>query len=829
VSSVMPVGREVARFQLLRELGRGAQATVWLAHDPRLDREVAVKLLSADADESTRSEWLNEARAVSRLTHPNIVPVFEADEFDGQPYLVFEYVPGPTLSEQRRKRPSLPARDAVALLLGVLDALAAAHEQGIVHRDLKPSNILLGNDGRPRVMDFGIAARVAPGAGRSGRGTSVPQWGAGLIVGTPGYMSPEAARGESPMPAMDVFSAGVLLGELLAGAPLMRESDPYRAIARVQTEDLLLPAQVKVDDCLRGIVQRALARDSAARYDSARSMHAALSAWLTPQEIAVAGKGGDSHATLDFLLRRMRHKTDFPALSSSVVRIQRVATSETESLASLSDEILKDVALTNKLLRMVNTVQFSSAAGGGISTVSRAVALVGFAGIRNMALSVILLEHMGDKGHAAQLKEEFLRALMAGTLAGDLTPVARESEEVFLAAMFQNLGRLLTEYYFQEEALQIRQRLAQGPSTPAAREAAAHKILGLGFDDLGAGVAKSWGLPDTLQRALRMPTGEVPSRAVDRRADQGVERMRWMARGANALTDAMLGADGEAQATALKEVAEAYAPALGLQPRDILSTAQAARTRLSGLAQAMGVHVAPGAPARRLLEDTAAPKAAAQRADDRTLVVVGTDRAGAASGAAPGASSGASPVASPGAPLAAEVLAARMARLNDGLDAVRLAVAQRSLRLNEVLNLVLETLQQALDLRCVVFCLRDPRSGLLLGRVALGKGSTDICSAFRIAPDAKASTDLFAAICAKGADLLIADSKTVANRLPPWYRQRVNAASFLLLPMLVKGQAIGLIYADKTEAGTLKVDEAELALVRGLRDQAVAAFAKGSA
>ncbi|MDP3612684.1 MAG: protein kinase, partial [Rubrivivax sp.] len=375
-----PVGRELARFQLLRELGRGAQATVWLAHDPRLDREVAVKLLSADADATTRHEWLNEARAVSRLTHPNIVPVFEADEFDGQPYLVFEYVPGPTLHEQRRQRPSLPAREAATLVMGVLDALAAAHEQGIVHRDLKPSNILLGGDGRARVMDFGIAARVVPGGRRS---ASAPPSGDGLIVGTPGYMSPEAARGETPMPVMDVFSAGVLLGELLAGAPLMRENDPYRAIARVQTEDLLLPAHVKVDDTLRGIVQRALARDSAARYDSARSMHAALAAWLTPQEAAAAGT--DSHATLDFLLRRMRHKTDFPALSSSVVRIQRVAMSETESLASLTGEILKDVALTNKLLRMVNTVHFTSAAGGGISTVSRAVALVGFAGIRNMA------------------------------------------------------------------------------------------------------------------------------------------------------------------------------------------------------------------------------------------------------------------------------------------------------------------------------------------------------------------------------------------------------------------------------------------------------------
>ncbi|MDE2147972.1 MAG: HDOD domain-containing protein, partial [Burkholderiales bacterium] len=529
----------LGRFELLRELGRGAQARVWLAHDPRLQREVALKLLEPAADAVAVSEWLGEARAVSRLTHPNVVPVFEADEHQGRSYLVFEYVEGPTLAQARRGRGPMPPTEAVALMLGVLDALAAAHAQGLVHRDLKPSNILLGADGRARVMDFGIAARVSQQDGR--------------IVGTPGYMSPEAARGLAPQPAMDVFAAGVLLGELLQGAPLLRETDPMRAIERVQHEDLALAAAAAVDDTLRGIVQRALARDPRARYDSARSMHAALAAWARPAE--PAADSGAGHATLEFLLRRMRHKTDFPALSAAVVRIQRVATSETESLASLSDEILKDVALTNKLLRMVNTAQFTAVAGGGIATVSRAVALVGFAGIRNMALSLVLLEHMNDKAHAAQLKDEFLRALMAGavadSLAGELSAVAREGEEAFLAAMFQNLGRLLTEFYFPEEALQIRQQLAGNDSPGPAREAVSRRVLGLGFEDLGAGVARAWGLPEPLQRALRAPGGEVPSRPVSRGADGAVERLRWLGRCANALADAWLVPDAQAQTAAV--------------------------------------------------------------------------------------------------------------------------------------------------------------------------------------------------------------------------------------------------------------------------------------
>ena len=798
-AAVKGYGR-LARFELQRELGRGAQARVWLAHDPRLDREVALKLLDPSADAVAVSEWLHEARAVSRLSHPNIVPVFEADEHDGQPYLVFEYVEGPTLSQARRGKPSMPAREAVELLLGVLDALAAAHEMGIVHRDLKPSNILLGRDGRARVMDFGIAARVAPPDRR--RGAAAPA-GDGRIMGTPGYISPEAARGEAPVPAMDVFAAGVLLGELLAGAPLMRETDPYRAVERVQREDMVLPASAKVDATLRGVVQRALTRDIASRYDSARSMHTALRAWLKPED-AADPEAGSSHATLEFLLRRMRHKTDFPALSSSVVRIQRVAASETDSLKKLSDEILKDVALTNKLLRMVNTAHFTSVAGEGIGTVSRAVALVGFAGIRNMALSVVLLEHMHDKAHAAVLKEEFLRALMAGTLADELTTTAREGEEAFLGAMFQNLGRLLTECYLPEEAVQIRQALGADHTSPGSvlqREAAAKRVLGLGLDELGCGVAKAWGLPDSLQRVLRQPEGEAPARAVER----GPERQRWLARSANAIADAMLSSDGEAQAAAVQRVAELYAPALGLQVRDIVSATYTTRGHLKALAQAMGVHVSPGAPARRLLEAT--------QVMDASLT---------------GAGSVVGPVDMATLMLPATASPAHGAMLQ-ALEEVRAAVAGNSMRLSDVLPKVLNTMYEAMDFRCVVLCLREPGHNRLLGRVGLGQGAAEVRAAFRIQPDAHAVVDLFAWLCAKGADLMVADAKTVAARLPAWYRQNVNAPTFLLLPLMLKGQPIGLIYADKAVAGSIVLGEGELVLLRALRDQAALAFAKGQA
>jgi eukaryotic-like serine/threonine-protein kinase len=777
-------GKRIGRFELLRTLGRGAQATVWLGYDARLDREVAIKLL--DPHSADLQSWLNEARAVSRLNHPNIVPVFEADTVESQPMLVFEFVDGGTLSEARRGKGPMPPRDAGALMIGVLDALAVAHAQGIVHRDLKPSNLLLAKDGRARVMDFGIAERVAGG-------------GDGRIAGTPGYMSPEAARGEKPAPQMDVFAAGMLLGELLSGMPLLRERDPYRAIHRVQHEDFAVPASIRIDDSLRAIVARAVARDPRQRYDGAASFRDALQAWLNPEEAGDAAAGG-GHGTLEFLLRRMKHKRDFPALGESIVRIQQLTSSDTESLAALSAEILKDVALTNKLLRMVNTVHFANAGAGNISTISRAVALVGFAGIRNMALSVMLLEHMQDQGHASAIKEEFLRSLMAGTLAAELTPSPREAEETFIGSMFQNLGRMLNEYYFPEEAQQVRQLLKKDRSSKA-RDKAAVQVLGLTLQDLGVGVAKSWGLPESLQKMMQQPVGDPPARPVDK----GLERQRWVGRIANEISDAMLSDEREAIETRITRLAEGFAPALALPPKQVLAAAEASRTRLAALADALGLHVQPDAPASRLL---AAPPAA----DPDTLAPHQLAATGFAT------LEDATLRVEPRVP-ASEVLAA-------GVQDITNSMVADNFKLNEVLRMVLETMFRALSFHRVVFCLRDPKTETLVGRFGLGDRVAELAPAFRIPLKPTGTPDLFSAICGKAMDTLIADA-TVANiapRLPAWYRQQVAAPTFLLLPLAMKGNTVALIYADKARAGGIEVQEKELALLRTLRNQAVMAF-----
>jgi len=802
----------LGRFELRRVLGRGAQAAVWLAFDARLEREVALKLLNRNAGSAAVSEWLHEARAVSRLKHPHIVPVFEADEHDGQSCLVFEFVDGPTLAELLRQRGALPPHEAVGLMLGVLDALRVAHESGIVHRDLKPSNVLVDADGRARVMDFGIAARVSD-ADRHAR----------LIVGTPGYMSPEAARGEPPAPAMDLFAIGAMLAEMLSGQPLLRERDPHRAIHRVTHEDMVLPEAMPstVDDALRAIVQRAIAREPSHRPASAAEMHRALQQWLQPA--SEQGAPAAASSTIDFLLRRMRHKADFPALSDSMSRIQRVANGEHENLNSLSAEILKDVALTNKLLRLVNTAHFSQAGGGSISTVSRAVALVGFAGIRNMALSLVLLEHMHDRAHAQQLKEDFLRSLMAGSLAGELCTNARDREEAFIGAMFQNLGRLLTEFYFPEEAQQIRRLTSASPGPsgrlPPSEQTASTRVLGVTFEELGIAVAKSWGLPEGLQQSMRRPAGDPPARP----AARGPEAVRWLGAAANDVVDALLESDPKDAARRVTALAARYGRAIGIDDREMQAAVDRSRQQLAQTAQAMGLSVQPTSQARRLFATAAAPPPAFD--DTLSPHQLQATMPAPLEADVPDDAHADTVVLAPKPERVAEMLAAGVQDITDHM-------AGESFRLNEVLRMILETMYRALGFQRIVFCLRDAKSNTLTGRFGLGQAADRVSAAFTVPLrlPAGAPPDLFAAVCIKGADTLIADatSPAIAQRLPAWFHDQVGAPAFLLLPLAMRNAPFALIYADMAQPGALALGEKELALLRTLRNQAVMAFRQAS-
>ncbi len=522
-----------------------------------------------------------------------------------------------------------------------------------------------------------------------------------------------------------------------------------------------------------------------------------------PDTASVAEADGGNSGTLAFLLRRMRLKSDFPALSDSVLRIQRVASSENQSVSDLTHEILKDVALTHKLLRLVNSVHYARASQGTISTVSRAVSLVGFNTVRNMALSLMLLDHMHDKSHAGRMMEEFVRAMMAGSVAGELCTVPHDVEEAFIGAVFQNLGRMLTEFYFQEEAQEIRALVAEGRFA-SGEEGASVKVLGLSFENLGTGVAKAWGLPESLRRCMRRPLGSPPTRPPELAA----ERLRWISLAANDVAGLLLANEPEAAPALVHAVAERYRHVLALDPAAGDAAITRGREKFVRLVAALELKVPPDSAAARLLrlpepgdgqapvEDTLAPHAL--RAELQPAVEAPVD---------------------PGRLQRERAAAVLVAGIQDVTQVMADGYA-----LHDVLRMILETMFRALGLRRIVFCMRDAKSDTLFGRVGLGEGSEKAVRAFRV--PMKTQGDLFAAVCLKGVDTLIADATEprMAARLPAWYRESLNAPAFLLLPLQQKGAPFALIYADHAVPGGIALDEKELALLRTLRNQAVMAF-----
>jgi len=250
---------------------------VWLAEDTRLQRKVALKTVKgADADTiEGRQRLMREARAAATLNHPNIATVHDVVDVDGHVVVVFEYVEGDTLAARLQKGP-MPVAEAVEVTWQLADALAAAHAQGVIHRDLKPSNVVLGPDGRAKVLDFGIARLVPAGADMS---VSAPGTLGGGLVGTPGYAAPEQYLSRNVDGRADLYALGVMLFEMIAGRRPFPGSDAIHLATSVLREDApqLASSATSVPPQLSKLVERLLARDPARRPASGEEVLIALS------------------------------------------------------------------------------------------------------------------------------------------------------------------------------------------------------------------------------------------------------------------------------------------------------------------------------------------------------------------------------------------------------------------------------------------------------------------------------------------------------------------------------------------------------------------------
>jgi TolB-like protein len=262
------------RYRLDRKLGRGGMGRVFAGHDLRIDRRVAVKLLSGGLrDVDSLKRFAQEARTAGSLDHPNVLAVFDVGSHDGTPYLVSQLLAGATL--RSRMGGPVPEDDVVGLALQLADGLAAAHEKGIVHRDLKPENLFLTREGRLKILDFGIAKLTqSPRAATDvPEAPTTPHTATGAIMGTIGYMSPEQVRGTPVDVRSDIFSAGVILYELLDGRAPFRGGAPVEAGYAVLRRT---PPTPPGSAHIAHIVERCLEKDPDRRYGNGSELLAAL-------------------------------------------------------------------------------------------------------------------------------------------------------------------------------------------------------------------------------------------------------------------------------------------------------------------------------------------------------------------------------------------------------------------------------------------------------------------------------------------------------------------------------------------------------------------------
>jgi CHASE2 domain-containing sensor protein/predicted Ser/Thr protein kinase len=287
------IGHDLSRYRVVEKLGGGAMGVVYRGRDPRLGRDVAIKVLPARAlaDERARRRFRREAQALSRLNHPHIAAIHDFDSQAGTDFLVMEFVPGVPLT-QRFRRGAMAESDVVRVMNQVASALVEAHGHGVIHRDLKPENIMITRAGDVKVLDFGIALILD-----SGTGTRLTE--IGHMVGTLPYMPPEVIRGVKAEPRSDLYSLGVIGFEMATGRRPFPNDEPHELMYTIMHQTPPQPRILngRISERLEAVILQLLAKQPEERFASAQSLLEMLNALATPETNARRASNGANHGS----------------------------------------------------------------------------------------------------------------------------------------------------------------------------------------------------------------------------------------------------------------------------------------------------------------------------------------------------------------------------------------------------------------------------------------------------------------------------------------------------------------------------------------------------
>ena len=543
--------RSFGRFELRALLSKSARSLVWRVFDERHGQELMLCMPREKPNSALALEhWLRMAQGAARVQHPNLAVPFEIGQVENWPYVAYDRALGETLDERLARQNAPLPLDAAGWIAQLLEGLAFAHEAGHAHRDIQTASLVIDASDKVRLIGLEVAQEVFP---------ATVDFNA---------VTRRAVRESAEE---DVLCVGLMLNRILSGKPVLEENDLQAVVQQMQPvgrEMVRLGWETPhpIPDPLRAICNRATDRQLRQRYHLARSFWRALDGWRT----AAAHDSGGPIALLMDKLQRIGH---LPTTTTGMHRFTAGSGLEAQHASALSELVLKDMALSLELVRRVNNaLKQNGHVGETVLNMQRAIQMLGLDGLQLAANALKPWPGPLQPVAAELLRQLMARITRAGQVAQALRPAGYDAEVVQLITVMQNLGRLLLQYHFPDDAQQIRQLMVppepteDQPNPPAMSEqAAAYAVLGCDLDALGAAVARHWGLGDELLQMIRRQPLDAPVHPPRSDADS----IRLTCSLANELIDAQ-GLPEARRRPGVDAATRRYAKALGIGLREVM-------------------------------------------------------------------------------------------------------------------------------------------------------------------------------------------------------------------------------------------------------------------
>lgn len=494
------------------------------------------------------------------------------------------------------------------------------------------------------------------------------------------------------------------------------------------------------------------------------------------------------------LMSKVCGDEDMFALGSSVAQVVQMASSDDQGTHDLAYYVLSDVALTQRILRLSNTATYRTASGANVTTISRAISLLGFDNVKATALAMLLVDALSNSGHEQSVRVELEAALCASLVGREMARHThyQGAEEASIGALFKNLGPLLVASHEHDRYREINALVASGQHNLAQ---ASQMILGCSYDTLSEAVMAEWKIPDVIIRS----TAALPSGTLKVAANRG----EWMRQVASLGSDVARLLERSIDPTASHEgraLQVRYGTALNLDREQFAALLDTVETEMANLLQSMNMEQKP----RR------APERAADTEGLPNVLLLAT------MGADEGGEQGCHPSGKP--------FNARDLLLAGVQDVTQMRASGQS-RVNELILAVLETLYRSMGFRFATVCLKDNKVGQYRARIAFGEKHAERMAGFAF-PMAS-SRDLFHLAMENDADLMISDTSTqkIRDLLPQWHKDLLpDARSFIVLPLVVGKVQVGLFYADRSTTAPEGVPPDETSLIKALKSQVLVAL-----